>query len=218
MDMFKKMYDNGYIYEKVEPQPYCEKCNKFLSDREIQINKTSDYSVVSVLDTVKEGDEFTIQGVVVTFKGKTFIVKGYDEKGELVSKKISDAEVTPKLVYGSYIYYLEDTSLVRMDISSEEFETEVVLDDADYDSSYIVGECDKDNLYVFMTYTGDSESAKYLARVDFTNKIQPDEEDPEKDSDGEIVTDLGYEIEDICKIDEKHVKTEDEARDEALGN
>ena len=37
MNMFKKMYDNGYIYEKVEPQPYCEKCGKFLSDREIQI-------------------------------------------------------------------------------------------------------------------------------------------------------------------------------------
>ena len=37
MDMFKRMYDNGYIYEKVEPQPYCEKCSKFLSDREIQI-------------------------------------------------------------------------------------------------------------------------------------------------------------------------------------
>ena len=37
MDMFKKMYNNGYIYEKTEPQPYCEKCQKFLSDREIQI-------------------------------------------------------------------------------------------------------------------------------------------------------------------------------------
>ena len=208
---------DGYVFYKKNELVFANNFER-ATDSEIQITKTSDYSVVSVLDTVKEGDEFTIQGVVVTFEGKTFIVKGYDEKGDLVSKKISDAEVTPKLVYGSYIYYLEDTSLVRMDISSEEFETEVVLDDADYDSSYIVGECDKDNLYVFMTYTGDSESAKYLARVDFTNKIQPDEEDPEKDSDGEIVTDLGYEIEDICKIDEKHVKTEDEARDEALGN
>ena len=37
MKMFKKIYDNGYIYEKVEPQPYCENCHKFLSDREIQI-------------------------------------------------------------------------------------------------------------------------------------------------------------------------------------
>lgn len=37
MEMFKKIYDNGYIYEKIEPQPYCEKCHKFLSDREIQI-------------------------------------------------------------------------------------------------------------------------------------------------------------------------------------
>ena len=34
-ELFKKLYDNGYIYEKIEPQAYCEKCNKFLSDREI---------------------------------------------------------------------------------------------------------------------------------------------------------------------------------------
>ena len=37
MKMFEKMYQNGYIYEKIEPQSYCEKCNKFLSDREIKI-------------------------------------------------------------------------------------------------------------------------------------------------------------------------------------
>lgn len=37
MEIFKKIYDNGYIYEKIEPQPYCENCKKFLSDREIQI-------------------------------------------------------------------------------------------------------------------------------------------------------------------------------------
>ena len=37
MDMFKKIYDNGYIYEKIEPQAFCEKCNKFLSDRELKI-------------------------------------------------------------------------------------------------------------------------------------------------------------------------------------
>ena len=37
MKIFKKIYDNGYIYERIEPQPYCEHCNKFLSDRELQI-------------------------------------------------------------------------------------------------------------------------------------------------------------------------------------
>lgn len=36
-EIFKKLYDNGYIYEKLEPQAYCEKCHKFLQDREIQI-------------------------------------------------------------------------------------------------------------------------------------------------------------------------------------
>ena len=35
--LFKKLYDNGYIYEKLENQAYCEKCNKFLADREIRL-------------------------------------------------------------------------------------------------------------------------------------------------------------------------------------
>ena len=34
-EQFKRMLDNGYIYEKEELQDYCEKCNAFLSDREI---------------------------------------------------------------------------------------------------------------------------------------------------------------------------------------
>ena len=36
-EIFKKIYDNGYIYEKIEPQAFCTKCNKFLADREVQI-------------------------------------------------------------------------------------------------------------------------------------------------------------------------------------
>lgn len=35
MLLFKKLYDNGYIYEKIEEQPFCANCNRFLSDREI---------------------------------------------------------------------------------------------------------------------------------------------------------------------------------------
>lgn len=36
MKQFKKMVENGYIYEREELQDYCEKCHKFLSDREIE--------------------------------------------------------------------------------------------------------------------------------------------------------------------------------------
>ena len=36
-EIIKKVYENGYIYEKVEPQAFCEKCNKFLADRELQV-------------------------------------------------------------------------------------------------------------------------------------------------------------------------------------
>lgn len=34
-EYFLKLIENGYIYEKLEKQDYCENCNKFLSDREI---------------------------------------------------------------------------------------------------------------------------------------------------------------------------------------
>jgi len=35
--IFKKIYDRGFIYEKIEPQPYCEHCKKFLADRELSV-------------------------------------------------------------------------------------------------------------------------------------------------------------------------------------
>ena len=35
-ELFKKIYDNGYIYEKETLQDYCSTCNQFLSDREIE--------------------------------------------------------------------------------------------------------------------------------------------------------------------------------------
>ena len=34
-ELFKKMYDNGYIYEKKDMQAYCETCGKFIADREL---------------------------------------------------------------------------------------------------------------------------------------------------------------------------------------
>ena len=34
-EIFRTIYDNGYIVEKEEQQPYCPKCNKFLADREL---------------------------------------------------------------------------------------------------------------------------------------------------------------------------------------
>ena len=34
-EQFLKMYNNGYLFEKEDLQDYCEKCETFLSDREI---------------------------------------------------------------------------------------------------------------------------------------------------------------------------------------
>lgn len=36
-EIFRRIYDNGYIYEKDDNQPYCEDCKKFLSDRELKL-------------------------------------------------------------------------------------------------------------------------------------------------------------------------------------
>lgn len=36
-EIIKKIYDNGAIYEKIEPQAFCEHCQKFMADRELQI-------------------------------------------------------------------------------------------------------------------------------------------------------------------------------------
>ena len=35
--MLKKMYDNGFVYEKEDMQPFCEYCNRFLADRELKL-------------------------------------------------------------------------------------------------------------------------------------------------------------------------------------
>ena len=36
-ELFLKLYRNGYIYEKIEEQAYCQKCEKFLQDRDIKL-------------------------------------------------------------------------------------------------------------------------------------------------------------------------------------
>ncbi|MBE6607045.1 MAG: methionine--tRNA ligase [Ruminococcaceae bacterium] len=35
-NIFKKIYDNGYLYEQLEDQDYCETCGQFLADRELE--------------------------------------------------------------------------------------------------------------------------------------------------------------------------------------
>lgn len=35
--IFRTIYDNGYIYEKIEPDIFCEHCNKFVADREVRL-------------------------------------------------------------------------------------------------------------------------------------------------------------------------------------
>ena len=36
-EIFLKIYNNGYIYPKKSLQPFCEKCNKFEADRELEV-------------------------------------------------------------------------------------------------------------------------------------------------------------------------------------
>lgn len=34
-ELFRKIYDNGYIIEKIDNDNYCKKCGKFVADREL---------------------------------------------------------------------------------------------------------------------------------------------------------------------------------------
>ena len=34
-ELFKRIYDNGYIFSKIDEDNFCEKCNKFVADREL---------------------------------------------------------------------------------------------------------------------------------------------------------------------------------------
>ncbi len=36
-ELFRKIYDNGYIIEKIDEDNYCEQCNKFVADRELKL-------------------------------------------------------------------------------------------------------------------------------------------------------------------------------------
>lgn len=36
-ELFKKIYDNGYIISKIDNDNYCENCHKFVSDRELRL-------------------------------------------------------------------------------------------------------------------------------------------------------------------------------------
>lgn len=36
-EIFKKLYDNGYLYEKTIKRPFCPTCNKFVADTEVEI-------------------------------------------------------------------------------------------------------------------------------------------------------------------------------------
>ena len=36
-EIFRKLYDNGYIYEKIDDDIYCENCGKFVADRELRL-------------------------------------------------------------------------------------------------------------------------------------------------------------------------------------
>ena len=36
-EIFRKIYDNKYIYEKIDEDNFCEHCNKFVADRELRL-------------------------------------------------------------------------------------------------------------------------------------------------------------------------------------
>lgn len=166
---------------------------------DIQVTATSKYTNEFVMPNV-DGKNM---GVIVNYGGKTIWVKdGMNPSKQSVL--VSDAEYTIKFSDGNYAYYLSGTKLYRINLEETDLEknVELVFDESGLDTAYIdFGETGY--IYYFNTYTGDSgESQKYLKRVDLSEKLPPEEDEPDE-------TVLGYKTELVGVLKEKHSKVEE---------
>ena len=166
-------------------------------DDTIQVTTTSAYTDIVVLSNTNNQN----RGIVATFQGSTLWIKDGTNVKES-SEELLDSSITVKYVDDSYIYYVDGTKIYR--ISLDDFTKELVVDDATMNNEYL-DFSQAGYIYYFATYTGDnsSDSAQYLNRVNLSDKIEPEENSDE--------TDLGYAIELVGVLDEKHIKTEADA-------
>ncbi len=84
-ELLKKMYDNGYIYEKEDNALYCEHCQKFVEDREIiytckKCGKTAkgdgcDCGEVPTFEDLKEGKCAVCNNKLIVGKDKNLYFK-----------------------------------------------------------------------------------------------------------------------------------------------
>lgn len=164
---------------------------------DIQVTATSEYSDVVALDNYNNVN----RGVIVSYDSQTVWVKNYLPAGDN-SQFLLDNTITIKYISQNFVYYLDGTSIYRINLDDNE--VELVVSDEDMDSTYI--DFGQDGfIYYFATYTGDSESALYLNRVNLGDKILP--EDP---TDEDAETDLGYTIELVGILADEHIVTEEE--------
>ncbi len=201
---------DGYVFYTKDSLVYANDFNK-TANSEIQITGTSTYTLSKVLNTTKNGDNYTINGIVVKYQSSTFIINGFDNNGDIIQKRLLDSEITVEFIQGNFMYFMKDSKLCRIDYTAEDVAIETVVNDDTMETTNMVGDADNGYIYFFKKYIGDSsESGVYLTRVNLSNKIQPDTENPILDDENNVKTDLGYEIEVVGILDEKHIVTEED--------
>lgn len=197
-----KSVENAFIYAyKTVDSNKCLYAIKNFDNsiEDVQVTATSKYTNEFVMPNV-DGENL---GVIVNYGGKTIWVKdGMNPASQSVL--VSDAEYTIKYSDGKYAYYLDGTKLYRINLEETDLEknVELVFDESGLDTNYIdFGE--SGYIYYFNTYTGDSgESQKYLKRVDLSEKLPPEEDEPDE-------TDLGYKTELVGVLKDEHTKVEE---------
>lgn len=96
-EIFKKLYDNGYLYEKILKRPYCPNCGKFVADTEIEITcpNCGKRTKADNCDCGHVPTEADLEGATCLICGETTVQR--DDK-VLVFKLTAFKDVLTKLV------------------------------------------------------------------------------------------------------------------------
>ena len=202
----------GYIYSLNDKTYYCsnilngktyEIASKALtilgdSDNYVYYTENSAIYRISLVPTYINEKEFTLEASC-TIGG---VAKN---AGDIISAKtiISEAE------------YFALTNAIDKSRFTKNTTPELIVEDSTIDTKYM--DFSQENvIYYFATYTGkDSESQVYMKRVVVSpdNKVLPeedeeDEENTNEDTNADKETNLGYNAELLCVLDDKHKPVE----------
>lgn len=147
-EFFKIIYDNGYIYEKEEEQDYCEVCNQFLSDREIEgicpncggtaTGEQCEACFATLnSDEVKDKHCKTCKNIPVLRKNKNLYFKLSEFQNDLVEYAKSKEDIWRKNVTGEFNKFINMGLIDRACTRQLTWGVEVPLDGYDDKRIYV---------------------------------------------------------------------------------